>query len=153
MPPKKNATKKIVLKSSTKKATSVATHDVECALKAASNALKMDSVDFDSFIQCFPLASLNDLMKYLRHDRTNLAKKIECVALFDPDVKKMMKLRDYLDNAINKSCDIVHDAIVNACSDEDNNFDINSLYDKVNVRIGVQTQKAEASNKDQNMSS
>lgn len=138
MAPKRSPkdTKKLTLKSDAKKVLTMTLTESADITNRAIKAMATEKVEFESVLKNCDLESLRAIGRYLRHDKSNFAVKVEKFGTLTPEVVKMIKLRDYLDQAINKSAELVHDSIVLDCSDDDGVFDFEKLKDKVSNMTG-----------------
>eukprot|EP00438_Fugacium_kawagutii_P003194 Skav218039 [mRNA] locus=scaffold214:603404:603835:- [translate_table: standard] len=125
MPPKRSSkeTKKIVLKSSTKKEHDFSVNEAMTLSKSAVETLVIKKLDIDKLVQSCNVETLSKIDHYLRHDKSNTALKIEKVAHFTEDVEKFILFRQFIDKVIVKSEELVHDAIVSKFTSSDENFD------------------------------
>lgn len=140
MPPKKNKeVKKIILKSSISKPTSVSFAEGAEILKLAIEAENSNTVTFDQILNNCSINSLNTIENYLRHGKTTIPKKLEAFGEFTSEVSRMVKLREYLDCQIQKSSDLIHDEIIKSCGGSPDDFDIELLKSKVSKLIGKST--------------
>ena len=105
-------------------------------LKMALEANTAKNLSFDNILGNCSLETLKKMDIYVRHNKTNVSKKLETIGSYTNDVSQMLKLRQFLDENIQKSTDLIHDSIIEGCGGSCEDFDIEILKSKISVKIG-----------------
>ena len=132
----KQKTKKLSLKTS-KRVNEVPVAEASQITQSALNAMSKTSIEFEEVMRTSDAECLRELSKYLQKNKSNLRIKLENVGAFLPSIKSMTKLKDFLESAIAKSCDLIHDSVITEfTSDETDEFDFEAFKSSISERIG-----------------
>eukprot|EP00438_Fugacium_kawagutii_P012406 Skav215460 [mRNA] locus=scaffold1089:3197:3601:- [translate_table: standard] len=113
-------------------------------LRNAHHINSSSTVDLDKMFRECSQDELKEFDHFLRHDRTNTIKKVETYGKYLPPVMKMVKLRDWIDEVIQKSCDIINDETVKTCGGTPDDFDFEDLKAMISEKIGEKSSSADA---------
>lgn len=131
----KTKSKKVSLKT-TKKDDTLTLKEASEISQSAINAISKKNLTFEEVMTTTDTESLQELRDYLKKNKSNIAIKLEQTGTFLPSVKAMIRLKCFLETAISRSCDLIHDAIVSEFSIDDDDFDFEAFKSAVSERIG-----------------
>ena len=131
----KQKSKKVMLKNTTKDET-MSMESASQVIQSSIVAISKTNLKFQDVMADSDVDSLRELSKYLQKNKSNLSIKLENAGTFLPCVKSMLNLRDFIDKAISKSCDLIHDSIVSEFSSDDDDFDFEAFKGAVSEVIG-----------------
>ena len=113
-----NNVKKITLKGNKPKVKDFTVGEAMEVAKLTVENQKLTKVDIEKLFDSLDIETLEKLDRYLRHDKSNIAMKIEKVGHFMPSITKFTALRDYINKIIDHVGEIIHDGVVEEFSDE-----------------------------------
>jgi hypothetical protein len=92
---------------------------MNAAAEFAHEITTTNSMSFRKFLSITSADEMADMVQFLKHDKTNNAKKLDTMGETCSKVASLITFRDFLNDAIAKSCDLIHDAFVTECSSDD----------------------------------
>ena len=104
--------KKIALKSESKKVVRFDVNEAVDISKKAVGAMNVNQIDLTRRLDSLEMETITKIDHYLCHDKSTINVKLEKVGLFAPDLVRITAFRDFLSNVIDKSLDVIHDAII-----------------------------------------
>ena len=89
------------------------------AVKQAKCIHSLPSISWKSFVGNCTIDELRAMKLYVKHDKSNFVCKVERLAELTASVQSIVKVRDYLNEAIAKSMDLTNDATIHELSSEE----------------------------------
>eukprot|EP00438_Fugacium_kawagutii_P003289 Skav201869 [mRNA] locus=scaffold793:4972:5376:- [translate_table: standard] len=132
-----------MLKSEAKKVAEVNASEASASFNLAVKVRSTQNVNINKVLDACSGQQLADIKHYLKHDKSNVAVKLERFGHLTPEVIQLTRLRDFLTDTIDKACDLIHDGIVRECQLEDTSFDMDALKGLVSEKIGASSSRME----------
>ena len=80
--------------------------------KKAVGAMNVNQIDLTRRLDSLEMETITKIDHYPCHDKSTIPVKLEKVGLFAPDLVRITAFRDFLSSVIDKSLDVIHDAII-----------------------------------------
>ncbi len=134
-----------------KKVTAVTTSDEALFKKAYDIALKahnLETVQFKEMVKTFTTEDAEQMLHYLKHDKTTTTKKIEHLGCMTGELKTLSDAIEKLSSMKEKLNKMVAEAVVEECSDADGNFKITNVQQLLQIEIGIKKGRADSDRMD-----
>ena len=107
-----------------------AAHNV-CKDMVAAKALS-----FKQMLSVMTMKPLEDLLQYLKHDKTNAEKKYEKIIEFTDPIIKVLKVESMITITLEKAHELMKDAVIIECN-ADGAIKMSSVIKEVEIAIAV----------------
>lgn len=139
-----NSTKKHILKLKNEPATIIQNDDIfSSAIKVAKDIHNAKNLKFSGFIKKCSDEQIHAMKHYMKHDKGNVACKIERLAEHTDGIKQLIKVRNYLNEAINKSMELTNDAVVMALDEDECDHSTAGVVSLLDVELKIRKDRNE----------
>ena len=142
MPPKRqvakssvSSTKKLSLKAKSKPKP-ISEAEVKSCLETSSKLSSGASLDFKGVVDESTSSDLRELETFLKKHKSNISSKLECFSEFLSPIKKIVNLRDWLNEVIQQSSDHLHDQVILEFGGSAEDFDFEDFKSFISNKVG-----------------
>ena len=103
------------------------------AIKSAKGIQTINKLEWSKLVRHCDEEELSDMKQYLKHDKANMSRKIERLGEFKKDIKRIIAVRDFLNECIAKSMELTHDAVVSALDADESEHTVSGVVKLIDI--------------------
>lgn len=107
------------------------------ALKQAKTIRSLNTMEWENFVVNCSEDELKEMKDYMKHDKANIACKIERLAEKTSQIKSIIRVRDFFNEIIAKSMDLTNDAVINALDEEDCEHNVGGVVKLIDIELRI----------------
>ena len=133
-----SSTKKLTLKAKTKPKP-ISEAEVKFCLETTSKISTGANLNFKAVVNESTSSDLKELEAYLKKHKSNISSKLECFSEILSPIKKIVSLRDWLNEVIQQSSDQLHDQVILEFGGSAEEFEFEDFKSYISNKVGEKT--------------